>query len=59
MIIGGVGLGVCEPCRAPGAFWYLPVVEGLRGIWMCDSCVHWDIPRERITADFERVRASH
>jgi len=57
MIVGGVGLGICEPCRSPGAFWYPPVVHVLAGIWMCDSCVHPDLPRHRIWADIQRVRA--
>ncbi len=59
LIVGGVGLGRCEPCRAPGAFWYPDVVPVGRygGIWMCDSCVHPDIPRGRIGAHLELIRA--
>lgn len=38
MIFGGVGLGICSACGAPGAFYYQPVMQGWSGVWMCDSC---------------------
>jgi hypothetical protein len=57
---GGVGLGHCSACRAPGAFWY-PYAPELRGwgnggVWMCDSCVHPNIVWSRIDADIQRIR---
>lgn len=45
------GLGRCESCGVPGAFFYAAVVEGLRGIWMCDSCVHPDVVRARFVRE--------
>lgn len=43
-----VGLGRCEPCGAPGAHWYPPLIPELKGVWMCDSCVHPEIVQDRM-----------
>jgi hypothetical protein len=56
MILGGVGLGICSACRAPGAFWYRPVYLPWVGAWMCDSCAdpHWS--QLRIIKHLNRIR---
>lgn len=60
LILGGVGLGVCSACRAPGAFFYtdreLHQYRCAPGVWMCDSCVNPEIPRARIGQDLIRAR---
>lgn len=60
MILGGVGLGICSACNAPGAFWYPIDVPELpwRGVWLCDSCQHPDAAARRVQADVEAHRAA-
>lgn len=58
MILGGVGLGRCSACCAPGAFWYPAVVPGLLGVWMCDSCQLPETVATRIRADLTRIRTT-
>lgn len=65
LINGGVGLGICQPCRSPGAFWY-PSKDPLMvewfgpGVWVCDSCCATpQRAQERITADIARRRILH
>lgn len=60
MILGGVGLGVCSACRAPGAFYYQPEAFAGHwpGVWMCDSCCLPETARYRIQRDLARVRST-
>ncbi len=58
LIFGGVGLGVCSACRAPGAFWYPPALPGWFGVWICDSCQSPETVHARISADRDRARAN-
>lgn len=50
-----VGLGICGPCRAPGAhFFPAPTwAEGLgiAGIWLCDSCMDPRLVHSRIDSE--------
>ena len=57
MILGGVGLGICSACRAPGAFYYQPTIPGWPGVWMCDSCQLPIVAHLRIRADITAQRA--
>lgn len=57
MILGGVGLGICTMCRAPGAFYYQPTIPGWPGLWVCDSCQLPIVAALRIRADIIAQRA--
>lgn len=46
-----VGLGICEPCRSPGARFLPPVVPEFAGIWLCDSCMDPELVHARIDAE--------
>lgn len=56
LIFGGVGLGICSACRAPGGFWYQPTIPGWTGVWMCDSCQWPSVAHARIADDIARIR---
>ncbi|OCB44732.1 hypothetical protein A5721_18860 [Mycobacterium vulneris] len=55
MIPGGVGLGICSACNAPGAFYYQPTIPGWPGVWICDSCQWPGAVHRRIVADIART----
>jgi hypothetical protein len=50
--------GQCSACHAPPNVtrWYSPVAEGLKGVWLCDSCVDPEVVRERIGREIEQRR---
>ena len=46
-----VGLGMCEPCAAPGARYYPPVIPEMQGIWLCDSCMDPRLVHDRLDSE--------
>lgn len=56
-ILGGVGLGICSACNAPGAFWYpFEPPSPFDGVWICDSCVHPELVGARISRSIQTYR---
>lgn len=48
----------CSACNAPpeATHWYPPVIVGLYGVWLCDSCGDPETVRERIGKEVEERR---